>query len=470
LDKIGLLDESFFMYGEDIDLSYRIVKAGYKNYYFADTTIIHYKGESTKKGSLNYVKVFYQAMIIFAQKHFGGSRKQLFIASIRLAVYMRALAAILHRMVKRLGFPILETLLIFLTTFGIKRYWEHYVKYIEGGAYPDEFSYLYMPAYALVFVVFLWLAGAYQKPYKIRPLVMAPIWGFIAIATITYMFDPIRNFSRGIVGLSAVFSMVITMATRGFINWREHGTFFFTESRTKRVAIVGQGADVRRVVDLIRGELDYAAEIVGVVGVERSGETENDHQQIEKLGDLSRLQEIIRFYDLNEIIFSNASMPTESILDTMRDLRDTEIAYKIVPPQADYIVGPQAIHTSRYSRQIGFRLQEADVRWRKQLFDSVSSGLLILTYPLLFWLYQRPASAWSRLWKVLSRQQHMVGYIHPETEDLPPLKSGLLSMLDRAKGTTKDLNTKGLDKYYARQYRWEMDLEILLKAWRRIGG
>lgn len=470
LEKIGYLDEDFFMYGEDIDLSYRFIKAGYQNYYLSDTQIIHYKGESTKKGSLNYVRVFYQAMIIFAQKHFGGSRKQLFIASIRLAVYMRALAAILHRMVKRFGFPILETLLIFLTTFGIKSYWEHYVKYIEGGAYPVEFSYLYMPAYALVFVLFLWLAGAYQKPFKLRPLVMAPIWGFVAIATVTYMFDPIRNFSRGIVGLSAVFSMVITMATRGFINWREHGTFFFTESRSKRVAIVGQGADVRRVVDLIKGELDYPVDIVGVVEVERSDEVEQPNQQIERLGELNRLSEIIQFYDLNEIIFSNSSMTTESILDTMRDLRDTEIAYKIVPPQADYIVGPQAIHTSRYSRQIGFRLQEADVRWRKQVFDSVSSGLLILTYPLLFLLYQRPASAWSRLWQVLTRQQHMVGYIHPETEDLPPLKSGLLSMLDRAKGTSKDLNTRGLDKYYARQYRWEMDLEILLKAWRRIGG
>ena len=70
LNKIGLLDESFFMYGEDIDLSYRITQAGFKNYYFPETTIIHYKGESTKKGSLNYVRMFYNAMIIFAKKHF----------------------------------------------------------------------------------------------------------------------------------------------------------------------------------------------------------------------------------------------------------------------------------------------------------------------------------------------------------------------------------------------------------------
>ncbi|MDD4646304.1 MAG: glycosyltransferase family 2 protein, partial [Bacteroidales bacterium] len=78
LDKIGYFDESFFMYGEDIDLSYRICLAGFKNYYFPETTIIHYKGESTKKASMNYVRMFYQAMIIFAVKHFSKSNARWF--------------------------------------------------------------------------------------------------------------------------------------------------------------------------------------------------------------------------------------------------------------------------------------------------------------------------------------------------------------------------------------------------------
>lgn len=72
INKAGLLDEDFFMYGEDIDWSYRILKAGYRNYYFPPGRILHYKGESTKKGSLNYVYVFHKAMAIFAKKHFLG--------------------------------------------------------------------------------------------------------------------------------------------------------------------------------------------------------------------------------------------------------------------------------------------------------------------------------------------------------------------------------------------------------------
>ena len=72
IDQIGLLDERFFMYGEDIDLSYRIQTNGYKNYYVPTTSIIHYKGESTKKTSVNYIITFYKAMILFVKKHYNN--------------------------------------------------------------------------------------------------------------------------------------------------------------------------------------------------------------------------------------------------------------------------------------------------------------------------------------------------------------------------------------------------------------
>ena len=69
LQTTGGFDETFFMYGEDIDLSYRITKAGYQNYYLP-TNILHYKGESTEKTSFRYVYVFYEAMLIFFNKHY----------------------------------------------------------------------------------------------------------------------------------------------------------------------------------------------------------------------------------------------------------------------------------------------------------------------------------------------------------------------------------------------------------------
>ena len=124
LDKIGLLDENFFMYGEDIDISYRITKAGYKNFYFPETQIIHYKGESTKKSSVNYVFVFYRAMIIFAKKHFSQKNASLFSLFINIAIYLRASISISRRFITRISLPITDAAFLYLALILIKRFWE----------------------------------------------------------------------------------------------------------------------------------------------------------------------------------------------------------------------------------------------------------------------------------------------------------------------------------------------------------
>ena len=102
LDEIGFLDETFFMYGEDIDLSYRIIKSGYKNYYFPKTNIIHYKGESTKKNSSKYVKAFYGSMIIFAKKHFFKSKINPFVLITKIAVFFLSIIAYLKNLLYNL--------------------------------------------------------------------------------------------------------------------------------------------------------------------------------------------------------------------------------------------------------------------------------------------------------------------------------------------------------------------------------
>lgn len=106
LNQVGLLDEDFFMYGEDIDLSYRILKGGYHNYYLP-LRICHYKGESTEKSSFRYVHVFYEAMLIFFRKHYSGMSVLLSLP-IKLAIYAKASVALVRmlsdRMRKSLGF------------------------------------------------------------------------------------------------------------------------------------------------------------------------------------------------------------------------------------------------------------------------------------------------------------------------------------------------------------------------------
>jgi GT2 family glycosyltransferase len=100
LDQVGLLDEDFFMYGEDIDLSFRLLKGGWQNWYLP-FDIIHYKGESTEKTSFRYVHVFYQAMLIFFRKHYVHL-SLLFTLPVKVAIYFRAFLALLQMMPQRL--------------------------------------------------------------------------------------------------------------------------------------------------------------------------------------------------------------------------------------------------------------------------------------------------------------------------------------------------------------------------------
>ena len=106
LDKAGHLDEDFFMYGEDIDLSYRLLKAGYDNWYLP-LPILHYKGESTHKSSFRYVHVFYQAMLIFFKKHYGHMHLWVTLP-IKTAIYVRSAMALVSMLTdkakKSLGF------------------------------------------------------------------------------------------------------------------------------------------------------------------------------------------------------------------------------------------------------------------------------------------------------------------------------------------------------------------------------
>ena len=101
LDKLGGFDETFFMYAEDIDLSYRIQKAGYINYYFAESTIMHFKGESTKKETLQYIHTFFGAMVLFVKKHNGVFISNAYAFAIQVVIAIKSIVVLIKNALKK---------------------------------------------------------------------------------------------------------------------------------------------------------------------------------------------------------------------------------------------------------------------------------------------------------------------------------------------------------------------------------
>jgi GT2 family glycosyltransferase len=103
LQQTGGFDEAFFMYGEDIDLSYRILQADWENTYFAGCTILHFKGESTRKESLDYLRMFYGAMAVFARKHYGRGRASLLALGLQAGIWLRGGVSLAGSQLRRIA-------------------------------------------------------------------------------------------------------------------------------------------------------------------------------------------------------------------------------------------------------------------------------------------------------------------------------------------------------------------------------
>ena len=208
IDEAGMLDEKFFMYGEDIDLSYRITKAGYKNYYFPETRIIHYKGESTKKSSINYVFMFYNAMIVFARKHFSKENARAFSILINLAIYIRAFFSILTRFLGRIALPLTDAALLFGGIYFIKGYWEQQFIFPEGGHYPLAFTAIALPLYILIWLLAVYLSGGYDKPVRLSKIVLGMLTGTVLILVLYSLLSENYRFSRALIILGATWGTI----------------------------------------------------------------------------------------------------------------------------------------------------------------------------------------------------------------------------------------------------------------------
>ena len=463
LDKIGLLDETFFMYGEDIDLSYRILQADYKNYYFPETTIIHYKGESTKKSSINYVKVFYNAMIIFARKHFSKKNAQLFSFLIKLAIYIRAFFAIFSRFIKNIFLPLIDASFIALGYYLIKPYWEAY-KFPDGGSYPNEFFYYVVPSYIIIWLSSILLAGGYEKPTKIWNVLKGILTGTLIILIIYALLSEEFRFSRALILLGSAWVFLTIFINRLIFHYLN--IYKFHTKKKKRVIIIGSPDEAKRVSSIIKQSVKNP-KIVGVVLPENNG------KQKGYIGNIFQLNEIININKIDEIIFCAKDITAQKIIKNMLQLSEIKIEYRIASPDSVSVIGSDSINTAGdlYTININSIANSKNKRNKRVLDFSVSIIVLCLL-PIFIFFQKKPLGFIGNIFSVIIGIKSWIGYYTIDTTiiNLPKIRQGILSPIDTIKQS--NISNELADRIniaYAKDYKIFNDISTIVKNFRLLG-
>lgn len=454
LDKVGLLDEDYFMYGEDIDLSYRITQGGYKNYYYPEAKIIHYKGESTKKTSVNYVFVFYNAMIIFAKKHFSSKNAKLFSFIIYLAIYLKASVDISINFVKTSLPTLIDFSLIFGAFYFLKNFWVENYKPVDVD-YPPEFMGVVVPIYITTWLLSNHLSGGNDKPVDLWKVLRGILIGTILISATSNFFDMYR-FSKSLILIGGASSFMIMAATRWIQHYLQNKTWKLSQAKPKRVAIVGEEEECTRILNLLTN-MRANIEIKGFVSVKNDILHKKNH-----LGDLSKIEEVVDIHRIEELIFCSKDVPANKIIELMVEL-NTSVSYKIVPEKSDYVIGSNSKNAQGdlYTIDIKLNISERSNIRSKRIVDVCFSCLYLLFSPVLVWLVDHKSKSIKNAFAVLFSNKTWVGYLDIYNVKLPKIKKGVIAP-SNAKEPINDYD-------YAKNYSPLLDLKVLFCTFKKIG-
>lgn len=463
LDKVGLLDEEFFMYGEDIDLSYRLILGGYKNYYYPDTRIIHYKGESTKKSSVNYVFVFYNAMIIFAKKHFSEKNAQMYSFLINLAIYFRASLALMTRFIKKAIIPIIDITFIILGLFIIAQNYQ----VIEGITIPEKLLFIALPTYGGVWFLSQVFSGGYDKPIKLMKNGVGAVVGTGLILIAYALLSKDYQFSRLIILLGGAWVAIYYLFSRLILHNLVGEHYRIGGAKNKRFAIVGDKDEVLRVNQI----LQQTSKVQSVIYLASNAEEKTD----QFLGTFSQLDQAIDIQDIDEVIFCAKNISAAQIITKMLELEGRNVDFKIAQPETSFLIGSNSIDSQGdlYVMDIN-RVNKPANRRNKRLIDVGFSLLFLVLSPLLIWIYKQKGKFLKNMFHVFIGRLSFVGYAkiqHASNLRLPNIRRGILNSMMMLPNTPDDDDAiSRLNLIYAKNHSFIMDLKIIFRNLGKLDG
>ncbi len=460
LQDLGGFDERYFMYGEDIDLSFQIEQAGYHNVYFAESFILHYKGESTKKGSLNYVRQFYQAMILFVKKNLSQKEQRFLLPFLQFAIFFRASLTIISQWFKKITLPFFDALLSYVLMLLSAQVWLD-VK-MDFKQYPMALYSLNYPLYIIGGLLGMYLSGAYDKPYRGFKIIRGSFFGLLIISLIYTALPGQFNFSRMLVLFSVISIGMAVFLVRWVSQYLRHGAFSFYGSRKRNFIVIGAPKSLQIKETLLNKSTK--ANFFGLVTVQPS----DDRQQIGLLDDL---KDIINNIHPTDLIFDVEEVSFKNYLDFLNNQDFSNIRI-----YSTYDKGRSLIRNYRKNEnsQIidfddNYQLSLPGQLRNKRLFDIFSSIILLALAPIMVFVVDRPLQYIRNTVRVLLGKKTWVGYSSIPKSALPPLNASILTPSGvRQKKYHSDDVDQDVDKRYAQYYRVAQDLDVLLNNLRHL--
>ena len=487
-------DERFFMFGEDLDLCSRIWKNNYEIHYVPTTQIVHYQGESVKSAPFDSINAFYNAMILFVDKHFSFGTGWLMKFAIRCGIYIRKFFSMIGEKRSQILSVTIDAILILLAfIIAISMRFSNFE--------PITMSKGLIPA---IYVIFWICVGFIFQLYNRYILsysraIISSVTGFFLAVAFTYFFKQYA-FSRFVIIFgSAIISILIPgwrvfvhfLMARGLLNQvKQKNPILFT----RKTFIVGADAEGLRIANSLLKRFDTGLELIGIVDTKLP--EEDNKLPIDFIGRLSDLRDLVVKHSIRELIFSTSAFTNKEILHLMNQTKDLRLTYRMIPRQQEILLGKASIEDigDLSFLNIEYSLFYSLHRFTKRIFDlTISFITLIIFSPIIMVLLLLKKGVQKQYWgiegkkfdvtifnvnsrfirelplffAVLLGNLSLVGSTMFETSEPNPnliCQPGLTG-LERIRSVKFNPEDRlALDHYYVQNQSFTMDLEIIMKT------
>ena len=455
-------DETFFMYGEDIDLSYRVQQAGYKNYYLGKQQIIHFKGESTKRGSLNYVRIFYKAMSVFVKKHYSTGNAKVFSIIINIAIWCRAIVSLLQHIVTKSGLLLLDALVVYSSLYFTKEFWIHYLR--NGENFSGVFTQYALPIYTVVFIIGALLSGIYDNMYKPLKALVASASAIVVLLAAYSLLPEHYRFSRGVVFVGGIVAgIAVTLMRWGFIKlkWIKDAD----AANNKKTIIVGSQVEYLQVLQLMQ-KADIDERLLGRVSIKVGEEN--------SICSIFQLKDFAKKIGFTEIIFCEGALSFSGIIEEIKNLKGAGIDFRFHAKKSHCIVGSDSKTATgeALTSEGQYALSNPYQQRMKRMIDIWIALIIICSFPIQFLLIKKANTVFKNAWLVIIGNKTWVGYSSYQNT-LPLIPPSVLIPSGYNNDGDFNMNAallKKSDTLYAKEYDWMQDLKIIFANYKYLGG